>query len=251
NNPYDTDSRVNLTHVTEGDHLDIPSQPQSRSVSPVPGKETHACQDNNAEIGTPSWLGVVQLVLQTLLLALNCVTVGLLVKTLSKYHQTKGIHLSDGEPAWPSGLDTRATNTMLVIGIGGLVATIALLFGGIWQRIKNKALVQNSYPIGLGALLNSPLLDTYDYIIVGGGASGLTVANRLSEDPTVTVLVLEAGPADNGEAVIEVPQFVGQDVGGRYDWNLTTTPQTFLDGAARPMPQGRALGGGTILNAML
>ncbi|KAL2349746.1 choline dehydrogenase [Cryomyces antarcticus] len=140
--------------------------------------------------------------------------------------------------------------------------------------------------------LNSPLLDTYDYIsksrpvptlsasktptsgcnvlfntsvapfqskdheadfiaVVGGGASGLTVANRLSEDPTVTVLVLEAGPADNGEAVIEVPQFVGQDVGGRYDWNLTTTPQTFLDGAARPMPQGRALGGGTILNAML
>ncbi|KAK5201184.1 hypothetical protein LTR16_003550, partial [Cryomyces antarcticus] len=86
---------------------------------------------------------------------------------------------------------------------------------------------------------------------VGGGASGLTVANRLSEDPTVTVLVLEAGPADNGEVVIEVPQFVGQDVGGRYDWNLTTTPQTFLDGAARPMPQGRALGGGTILNAML
>ncbi|KAL2352645.1 hypothetical protein BJ546DRAFT_167539 [Cryomyces antarcticus] len=153
NNPYDTDSRVNLTHVTEGDHLDIPSQSQSRSVSPAPRKEMDTRQDHNTEIGTPSWLGVVQLVLQTLLLVLNCVAVGLLAKTLSKYHQTKGIHLSDGEPAWPSGINTRATNTMLVIGIGGLVATIALLFGSIWQRITDKALVQNSYTIGLGALL--------------------------------------------------------------------------------------------------
>lgn len=77
------------------------------------------------------------------------------------------------------------------------------------------------------------------------------MANRLSEDPGVNVLLLEAGPADMGEEDIEVPFFVGADVGTQYDWNLTTTPQTYLDGLPRPMPQGRALGGGTILNAML
>jgi choline dehydrogenase-like flavoprotein len=47
-----------------------------------------------------------------------------------------------------------------------------------------------------------------------------------------------------------VPQFVGSNIGSQYDWNLSTVPQTFLDNATRPMPQGKALGGGSILNAM-
>jgi len=87
--------------------------------------------------------------------------------------------------------------------------------------------------------------------VVGGGPAGLTVANRLSEDPTVNVLLLEAGPADQGEETIQVPFFVGDTIGGLYDWNLTTTAQTYLDGNVRGLPQGRVLGGGTILNAML
>ncbi|QIW99172.1 hypothetical protein AMS68_004690 [Peltaster fructicola] len=99
--------------------------------------------------------------------------------------------------------------------------------------------------------LNSPLIDTYDYIIVGGRAAGLTVAHRLSEDPNTTVLVLEAGPSDDGEDIVEIPGFIGHDIGGRYDWNLSTVPQGFLDNQSRTIPQGRALGGGTLLNGML
>lgn len=79
----------------------------------------------------------------------------------------------------------------------------------------------------------------------------MTVANRLSEDPTVNVLVLEAGPADHGEDVVEIPGFIGHDIGGAYDWNLSSVPQAYLDGGARSIPQGRALGGGTLLNGML
>lgn len=44
--------------------------------------------------------------------------------------------------------------------------------------------------------------------------------------------------------------YVGADIGGVYDWDLTTVPQTQLDGAIRQMPQGKVLGGGSILNAM-
>ena len=100
-----------------------------------------------------------------------------------------------------------------------------------------------------GRDINAPLLDSYDYIVVGCGISGLVVTNRLSEDP-VTVLCIEAGDADHYEAIIQNPVYVGADIGGTYDWDLSTVPQTQLDGATRPMPQGKVLGGGSILNAM-
>ena len=50
---------------------------------------------------------------------------------------------------------------------------------------------------------------------------------------------------------MEIPAFIGDDIGSRYDWNLSTVPQVYLDGAPRSLPQGRALGGSTILNGML
>ena len=56
--------------------------------------------------------------------------------------------------------------------------------------------------------------------------------------------------SDHYEQFIQVPQFVGADIGSQYDWNLSTVAQTYLDGATRPYPQGKVLGGGSILNAM-
>ncbi|KAK8169803.1 choline dehydrogenase, partial [Phyllosticta citrichinensis] len=92
------------------------------------------------------------------------------------------------------------------------------------------------------------------------GASGLTVANRLTEDSSVTVLVLEAGPSDQNEEWIRVPYFMGNDpsppaeaLSGHldYDWNFGTEEQTSLDGATRHYPLGRGIGGGTLINGFL
>ena len=63
--------------------------------------------------------------------------------------------------------------------------------------------------------------------------------------------MLEAGPIDDGESENVVPGLIGHNIGGAYDWNLSTVPQTYLDGQPRSIPQGRVLGGGTVLNGML
>ncbi|KAF5872476.1 putative gmc oxidoreductase protein [Botrytis fragariae] len=100
--------------------------------------------------------------------------------------------------------------------------------------------------------LNADFLPCYDYIIAGGGISGLVLANRLSEDPEVTVLVIEAGnlSRDNDEDFIKYPFDDGEGLGSSYDWNLWTAPQTSLDGSSRPMDLGKGVGGGSLINGM-
>ena len=56
---------------------------------------------------------------------------------------------------------------------------------------------------------------------------------------------------DHYEDFIQYPMDIGRDIGGRYDWNLSTVPQTQLDGATRPLPLGKVVGGGSILNGMI
>lgn len=68
--------------------------------------------------------------------------------------------------------------------------------------------------------------ENFDYIIVGGGTAGLTVANRLSEDASVKVLVIEAGQDHSQDPLVQVPGLVvGQYGNPEYDWNFSSTPQ--------------------------
>ncbi|KAN0102728.1 GMC oxidoreductase [Hyaloscypha variabilis] len=108
------------------------------------------------------------------------------------------------------------------------------------------------------ASINSPLPrdtnfhhasnQTYDFIIVGGGLSGLVVANRLSEDPTKSVLVIENGYIDNGP-LTSIPYNVW-NLNQADWWNITSAPEPFFDNQTFGIRVGSVVGGGTIINGM-
>jgi len=93
----------------------------------------------------------------------------------------------------------------------------------------------------------------FDYVIVGGGSAGSTLAARLSEDPNVSVCLLEAG-GDGKDAIIRAPLGIIAMVPGWFkinNWAFRTTPQPGLDGRQGFQPRGKALGGSSAINAML
>ncbi|KAI1475594.1 putative GMC oxidoreductase [Daldinia eschscholtzii] len=95
------------------------------------------------------------------------------------------------------------------------------------------------------------LLDSYDYIIVGAGIGGLVVANRLSENASVSVLVIESGEIDDRAEDISIPGNIGLEDPRRYEVKLEMTPQEFLDGETRVFTQGNVVGGSTIVNGLV
>ncbi len=95
---------------------------------------------------------------------------------------------------------------------------------------------------------------TYDYVIVGGGSAGATLASRLTEDPNVSVCLLEAG-GEGKDLLIRVPMGVVAMLPGKpakiNNWAFETVPQPGLNGRKGYQPRGKALGGSSAINAML
>ena len=90
----------------------------------------------------------------------------------------------------------------------------------------------------------------YDYIIVGAGSAGCVLAARLSADPGVSVLLLEAGLADDADE-IRAPAAVNRLFQTAYDWNYLTVPQHRAGGRTVYWPRGKVLGGSSSINAMI
>jgi choline dehydrogenase-like flavoprotein len=91
----------------------------------------------------------------------------------------------------------------------------------------------------------------FDYIVVGGGSAGCVLAARLSEDPDVTVALLEAGPVDKS-ILIHVPAGLAlMPQTGTANWNFDSVPQKGLNGRVGWQPRGKVLGGSSSVNAMI
>ncbi|GAA2981977.1 choline dehydrogenase [Microbacterium terrae] len=100
-----------------------------------------------------------------------------------------------------------------------------------------------------GALFGADGLEA-DYVVVGAGSAGAVVAARLSEDPAVSVLLLEAGGPDKA-LELHVPAAFSKLFRGENDWGYDTVPQTELEDRTVFWPRGKTLGGSSSLNAMM
>ncbi|KAG6909078.1 hypothetical protein DXG01_002059 [Tephrocybe rancida] len=96
------------------------------------------------------------------------------------------------------------------------------------------------------------LSKSYDFVIVGGGTAGLVLASRLSENPSITVAVLEAGENTINDPMTSIPALYGQQLGNpKHDWGFKTTKQRHSNDREMPSPRGKGLGGSSTINFLM
>jgi choline dehydrogenase len=94
-------------------------------------------------------------------------------------------------------------------------------------------------------------MSAYDYIVVGAGSAGCVIANRLSEDPNKTVLLLEAGGSDKS-IFVRMPTALSIPMNmDKFNWGFKSRPESHLDGRSLDCPRGRVLGGSSSINGMV
>jgi len=92
---------------------------------------------------------------------------------------------------------------------------------------------------------------SYDYIVVGAGSAGCTMAARLSQDPACRVLLVEAGGADISRPALQSPVLWPSNFGTDVDWAYRTIPQVRAAGRIIDWPRGKVIGGSSSINAMI
>jgi len=96
-----------------------------------------------------------------------------------------------------------------------------------------------------------PSRNEFDYIVVGAGSAGCVLANRLTEQPEIDVLLVEAGPPDSSVFIHMPSAFAYPLAGDTYNWAYMTEPEPHMDGRRVSCPRGRVLGGSSSINGMV
>jgi choline dehydrogenase len=91
----------------------------------------------------------------------------------------------------------------------------------------------------------------YDYVIIGAGSAGCVLANRLTADPGIRVLLLEAGPPDRSLYIHMPSAFAYPLADDRFNWFYRTEPEPYMDGRRMYCPRGRVIGGSSSINGMV
>ncbi|MGH3640076.1 MAG: GMC family oxidoreductase [Mycobacterium sp.] len=98
--------------------------------------------------------------------------------------------------------------------------------------------------------MHSEWASEYDVIVVGAGSAGCVVAGRLSADPELSVLLVEAGPPDT-RAEIRLPAAYTTHATSEIDWDYTSLPEQRCNGRRMRLPRGKTLGGSSSINGMI
>ncbi|THH13142.1 hypothetical protein EW146_g7045 [Bondarzewia mesenterica] len=136
------------------------------------------------------------------------------------------------------------------ISVAFAVANLLLRLLMFRSRAKRTKFVRDLGKVGRG-VVDEYDFDEYDLVIVGGGTAGCVLASRLTEDPSIRVLVLEAGESALSLALARVPSGYSLLFGTKRVFNLYTTTQENAGAKARYWPRGKMLGGCSSVNAQI
>ena len=126
-----------------------------------------------------------------------------------------------------------------MIPVPGYHKAWALLLGIVSLPVRTRAILATSPPTSESA---------FDFVIVGGGTSGLVVANRLSADRSISVAVIEAGQSQINNPNVTIPNSYGLGLHTDIDWNYRSVPQIYANDQPQVYDQGKGLGGTSLIN---
>lgn len=110
------------------------------------------------------------------------------------------------------------------------------------------ALLLGSVAPGVDCEITPTAKNNFDYVVVGGGTAGVVIASRLSEDPHITVAIIEAGDFEYDNPNVTNTNTLGIATKTAVDWQYESEPQVFVSNKSLIWSAGKGLGGSSLIN---